>query len=268
MNLAVFADAILHSHSLCSQDVHLVGTPWLDTRSLVCLTTCNHASQRHVSAVWHAWEAQLRRPDVHFLERELIQLWRRHRHKIHAEGMSFNPLTSAADMYACWPSSCWFKEVALPFQEQIEFEIGDSSYNIWIFKLQAGLPILGRILCDLYLRMEWPGIIDSARRWADAKEESSFVDLAISAARTEWEFQMRSVVYLMDQIWWTSARMERASRKPELKAVLRKRPWLRDGLLLPQRPQPQQGLSLLRGQESVFMTWDRFELWVYGCYVD
>ena len=47
--------------------------------------------------------------------------------------------------------------------------------------------------------------------------------------------------------------------------MLEKRPYLRTGQLLPRHPQPVQGLSLLPGQESVFMTWDRHEVWFYAC---
>lgn len=52
------------------------------------------------------------------------------------------------------------------------------------------------------------------------------------------------------------------------KAMLEKRPYLRNGQLLPRHPQPTQGLSLLPGQESVFMTWDRHEVWFYACPLD
>eukprot|EP00438_Fugacium_kawagutii_P030934 Skav200081 [mRNA] locus=scaffold4413:118925:128308:- [translate_table: standard] len=50
--------------------------------------------------------------------------------------------------------------------------------------------------------------------------------------------------------------------------MLQQRPYLKEGRLMPRRPAPSEALSLLPGQESVFMSWDRHELWVYACGVD
>lgn len=47
--------------------------------------------------------------------------------------------------------------------------------------------------------------------------------------------------------------------------MLQQRPYLKEGRLMPRRPAPLEALSLLPGQESVFLSWDRHELWVYAC---
>merc|ERR1719507_1767938 len=41
----------------------------------------------------------------------------------------------------------------MPILDYLQFESGDSSYNVWIFTLQHALSFLGRLVCDLYLRM-------------------------------------------------------------------------------------------------------------------
>mmetsp|Transcript_8983 Transcript_8983/g.22253 ORF Transcript_8983/g.22253 Transcript_8983/m.22253 type:complete len:173 (-) Transcript_8983:223-741(-) len=87
------------------------------------------------------------------------------------------------------------------------------------------------------------------------------------ASLNNWEFRMRPVAELMDQIWWRDTRGN-LIRDEAWNRVLEQRPWLREGSLLPRRPLPDHGLSMLWGQESIFMVADRFELWVYACYVD
>ena len=76
---------------------------------------------------------------------------------------------------------------------------------------------------------------------------------------------------LMRQINWDDEKQSwllRGRSRAEFEEVLQRRPWLRHGPLLPRSPQPVHGLSLWWGQESAFMTWDRKELWIYGCYMD
>jgi len=255
--------------------------------------------------LWASWDDAIRRIDLSSLENELASLWSRHHDRIPVLIPNIPKIRSAADMYECWPSTHWFKEPALQISDYMDFEVGDSSYNVWIFTLPEALPTLGRIVCDLYLRATWRPQL--ARHVADAQD--AFVRSTAAAARTanrrkkrrqmreesedgvkedegegsgkgsdaeglsaccgDWELQMRPVGQLMRQIWWDPERLNGPRRQNETwQKVVRKRPWLKQGLLLPRCPQPQEGLSLLRGQESVFMTWDRFELWVYGCYVD
>merc|ERR1719276_632614 len=82
------------------------------------------------------------------LELELGNLWQS------SSDVRFSwAIRSAGDMYACWPSSGWFRRDSMPILDYLQFESGDSSYNVWIFTLQHALSFLGRLVCDLYLRM-------------------------------------------------------------------------------------------------------------------
>jgi len=232
--------------------------------------------------------------DLVLLETHLKAIWHRHWEKIRIGGSALNQNRTASDVYDCWPSVSWFREAALPFRDQIAFETGDSSYNIWVFDIQVALPLLGRIICDLYLRMTWPKGPLKSRSGSQVSCEDEFVELLAAKARKavaqrrreeafneavegqeskdedspvdlffdNWEFRMRPLWQLMEQIWWP------LPREARIDEAARRWPFIQNGPLAPRRPQPQQGLSLLKGQESVFLTWDRFELWVYGCYVD
>mmetsp|Transcript_40445 Transcript_40445/g.125868 ORF Transcript_40445/g.125868 Transcript_40445/m.125868 type:complete len:204 (-) Transcript_40445:331-942(-) len=160
-----------------------------------------------------------REMDLHFLEAALGCLWRRHWQTIRSQGATVNSIRSAGDMYSCWPSSRWFGESALPFADHLDFEIGDSSYNVWVLDIHKSPSLLGRIVCDLFLRMEWPKRRSpEAAQWASAADEAAFVQLAAAPAREgsgddwplrssdDWEFRLRSTRELMEQIWWRDDR--------------------------------------------------------------
>mmetsp|Transcript_35596 Transcript_35596/g.84965 ORF Transcript_35596/g.84965 Transcript_35596/m.84965 type:complete len:313 (+) Transcript_35596:28-966(+) len=278
-------------------------TPWLDCDSLLRLSMCSCTARKQVGRLWASWRAALEGVDLAYLEQELGSLFDRHRDKIRRVVCK---IRSAADLYECWPSTHWFHEAALPFADHLDFEFGDSSYNVWIFDIQEALPLLGRIVCDLYLRSIWPRKRSGSRSGFASPDREGFVRAAAAAARTaderkrrdrgaeddeaeqeegedggaeqggglffeNWELQMRPAEQLMRQIWWDAQKLSsvaRRGRAADWQKVLQRRPWLSQGLLLPRRPQPEAGLSLLYEQESVFFAWDRFELWVYGCYVD
>lgn len=250
----------------------------LDSVGLIHFAALCCSSRRRAAEEWNTWECKLRCLGLAELEEQLRQVWRRHGALILGKGRRLNAIDSAYDLYCCWPSTSWFGEAKLPVRDHLDFEFGDSSYNVWIFDIQAALPLLGRLACDLYSRMEWPSARSPrAESWSEADGEEKFVELALAAARETdksecWEFKMRPVGELMEQIWWRSNRPEMllSSRgcPSGFEAVVQNRPFLREGFLLPRKPEPKEGLSLRWGQESVFMTWDRFELWVYGCYVD
>mmetsp|Transcript_56688 Transcript_56688/g.127905 ORF Transcript_56688/g.127905 Transcript_56688/m.127905 type:complete len:266 (-) Transcript_56688:106-903(-) len=252
--------------------------PWLDGAAGASFAACSSQARQQAQQAWAAADAQLSSISLHFLEDHLQRFWHLHRDAIRARGGNVNQIDSAADMYRCWPSSTWFGEAPLPIIDHIDYESGDSSYNAWVFDRAAATPIVGRILCDMYLRRTWP-CKQEAGLWAKAADAESFVALAAAEAREDarherrfgitWEFQMRPVPELMESIWWDSSMFENASRRSDgRQQVVEKRPWLAEGPFVPRRPAPCTGLSILHGQESIFMTWDRLELWVYDCYVD
>eukprot|EP00927_Polykrikos_kofoidii_P046271 TRINITY_DN40487_c0_g1_i1.p1 TRINITY_DN40487_c0_g1~~TRINITY_DN40487_c0_g1_i1.p1 ORF type:complete len:304 (-),score=30.40 TRINITY_DN40487_c0_g1_i1:236-1147(-) len=279
--------------------------PWLGCAELVMLSSACSAARRRVLDEWLRWQRSLCECDFAFLELSLCRFWRRHGAAITEKGARVNRTQSAGEMYECWPSHTFFGGSPLPWKDRLDFERGDSSYNLWIFDIQVALQCLDRIIADLYLRMQWPNAgSPEACQWstaASASTECEFVALASAAARNaaaagarrarrdeegtvgftdqdsdgdfqalffnNWELRLRPVRELMEQIWWRDGRGS-GIWDPSFQDAAVRRPWIRDGQLLPQRPQPEQGLSLLKGQESVFITADRFELWVYACYVD
>lgn len=257
---------------------------WLDISGMYRFARLCTQARAQVAAHKADWELKLRGLGLATLERQLKLTWLCHHEIIRRKGDRLNTIGSAADMYRCWPSTTWFGEDVFPVKDYLEFEIGDSSYNIWILDLQMAVPLLDRICCDLYLRMTWPRADrDSPRAWA-CLDEGGFVELAAASARKsqtdnapnddsddglEWEFRMRPVSDLMGQIWWRPGRLGGGRRRTEeIDAILQKRPYLSEGLLAPRFPEPKEGLSCLWGQESIFVIWDSMEVWVYCCYVD
>lgn len=290
----------------------------LGSGDLLHFATCCRVARKQVSDIWASWDRTLHAVDLCYLEQSLGRFWDLHHDQIRNIGTNCK-LRSASALYQCWPSTHWFEEASLPIVDHLVFESGDSSYNVWIFSTLEALPVLDRIVCDLYMRATWPqrgkdnmsatlltestdkeafmrSILAYARK-ADARkrkrsqgsQQDSEVDEASDDglpsqqdneveessddglpawAQPDWEFSMRSVEELMEQIWWDPNLLNGKRSPSDWIKVIQTRPWLKDGFLLPRRPQPTHGLSLLWGQESVFITWDKFELWVYGCYVD
>jgi len=245
----------------------------LDAASLGRVVRCSKAARVAVEDEWRSWDGRFRAFDATHLESELVGLWSRY-----GQSMSQLPMKkprSASDVYRLWPSCDWFKEGELPFTDHIQFEQGDSSYNLWILDLPTALPLLGRLVSDLYLRANSGAVFEMKRR-NDAPGAAEFLK-ALKALHEpkdsfmSWELQMRPCAELMRQINWDDEKQSwllRGRSRAEFEEVLQRRPWLRHGPLLPRSPQPVHGLSLWWGQESAFMTWDRKELWIYGCYMD
>jgi len=269
---------------LCQSPGLTEPSSYLHYASLTAYARCCRMARRRAAAAWLAEERALKEFDRQRLVGELRSLWELHGSAITAPSARRRPLQSAGDMYRCWPSTHWFGKAPLPFKDYIDFEMGDSSYNIWIFDLATALPMVGRIATDLYLRMSWPlSGTEDARLLQAVSTSSAFIEEITKQlpeagededddgdVRDGWDFKMRPVYQLMKQIWWDAAsRHEEVLRRcTGWQQVLSRRPELREGPLVPRRPMPLDGLSLRYSQESVFMTWDRHELWVYGCYVD
>jgi len=250
----------------------------LDPMQFLCCTelmrfrTLSRGARGQVRQLWQNWDKALTGVDHSFLEQELTQVWKKHQREILA-GAGMPRLRAASQMYACWPSRHWFKEPALPVTEHVFLEYGDSSYNVWIFDVQQTIPILGKIVCDLYLRHTWPprGFTTSEAKllnqWSFLQRAAAALNSDEDVQTEKWEFQMQPLHKLMKQIWWDSAILH-DTKNCHLAEMLDRRPYLRTGDLCPRRPKPCHGFSLLAGQESVFMMWDRCEVWFYGCYVD
>lgn len=243
--------------------------PYLGNIELCFVGMCCSAARELVTHIRHDWNTKLNTFNISDLKAELEQIWQLHKDLIQARSGRLNKNESASDVYDCWPSMSWFKKASLPFHDRLHFECGDSSYNIWIFELPDAMPLLGRIICDLYLRLTWP------KTGIQAETLDEFTKAAADAASHDsyggtWEFGSKDTYELMNMIWWrdTLPLLLASNRAVEFQRILQKRPYLRAGALVPRRPQPEQGLCLLSGQESIFLTCDSLELWVYCCYVD
>jgi len=244
-----------------------------DTLTLKEISQCCRVTRSTAKSRWDAWHRPLLEYDAEHLKDTLKSIWMKHQGLIRQKGVKFNHIRSAGDMYRCWPSKDWFLEGELPFKEYWQFEFGDSSYNIWICDLPVAVQNLERIIGDLYLRMRWPKHDSIEARQLVASSVDAFVEQLVEEKEYQdmFDFTLRPCSFFMEQIWWSDFRVSRWHGRPrqdEFMAMLEKRPYLRTGQLLPRHPQPTQGLSLLPGQESVFMTWDRHEVWFYACYVD
>lgn len=248
-----------------------------DTYTLEVLSPCCRVAQSAAASRQRTWEQPLEgwsKDGQRCLRETLGSLWKKHQGLIRQKGAKFNKIQSAADMYRCWPSKDWFGEGEVPWKEYWDFEFGDSSYNIWIFDLPVAILNLERIFGDLFLRMRWPKAgSQEARELSQLSSCEAFVERLTTKSQwqEDFDFTLKPISFFMEQIWWSDTRVCRWFNRPrqtEFMEMLRRRPYLNTGELIPRRPAPTQGLSLLPGQESVFMTWDRHELWVYACYVD
>mmetsp|Transcript_108675 Transcript_108675/g.325052 ORF Transcript_108675/g.325052 Transcript_108675/m.325052 type:complete len:260 (-) Transcript_108675:86-865(-) len=238
--------------------------PWLDGRSGARFAACGRSERQQVQRVWAAADAELSDITADFLKVHLRAFWRRHREAIRTRGKGVNKNRSAYDVHRCWPSSTWFREGPLPVKDKINFEFGDSSYSVWVFDRAVATPLLGRILCDLYLREVWPEP-SKAGPWAQADSDEAFAALAMDAMGDgwpgQWEFQLRPVPEIMRKIWWRPEYFfgmpphRRRFDVEERMRVVERRPWFANGPFVPIRPAPSMGFILRWGQQSIFFTW-------------
>ncbi|CAE7561742.1 unnamed protein product [Symbiodinium sp. CCMP2456] len=189
----------------------------LDAASLGRVLRCSKAAQVVVKHEWRCCDGRFETFNATHLESELVGLWSRYGQSISQLPMK-KPRT-AHDVYCLWPSRDWFKEGELPFTDLIQFERGDSSYNVWILDLLTALPLLGRLVSDLYIRSNSKAV-----------------------------FQMRGRNDAPGAAEFLQALKEQSERKAAAELSLKR--CYNEG----------RGFVM----ESVFMTWDRKELWIYG----
>eukprot|EP00913_Durusdinium_trenchii_P014884 g13959.t1 len=246
------------------QNLFLELLHFADTQTLQELSQCDRGARHVALKRWAGWHGPLETWSQQRLEDALAELWRKHRDLIRETRRDRSVAGNETKDREWW-----------------DFEFGDSSYNVWIFDLPVAVALLGRIISDLYLRMRWPMKGSSpAKELVKLLDEEAFVRHVTDVTAEASEMMLpdaqlsrcRSIPVRPGEIWWSDSRVHRwFGRKDHRHAglsqfsqMLEQRPYLQSGPLLPRRPAPVEGLSLRRGQESVFMTWDKHEVWVYG----